>query len=242
MCKLRPMSICLFILAAIGCCSAELLVVDSEASGWYDHRGYSLGFSSNWVGQSYLMGKQYQNASYFIFSIPELTQEITAVQLVMELTNYYSDDPSEDIRISGVSTPAEELVGSHTGLNMSPSTYKDLVMGPELGILTVDTGGILIPFLELEVIQNDGKGPLFSCSFNDVGLQLINDAIGGTFAIGLSLIDVDAPEVEYVAFSIYLGDPDYCIHQLHITTVPEPSSMLLLLGSVFFFRKRNNDR
>jgi len=228
-------SIIIFVFITAALCPAETVIVDADATGDFDNRGYTMGSESNAVGQWNIgVGLTYTFNNFFIFSIPEFQDDITDVQLVLELTGYMSDDPSEDLRISGVSTPADQLVGFHSG---STWIYDDLMDGPELGVLTVNSG-TLMPFSFLSSVNNDGKGPLFTCSLNETGLQMVNDAAGGTFAIGLSMMDIDSTGDEFVIFFKGDGDPDYWVHQLHITTIPEPATMLLLMGGVVFLRTK----
>ena len=221
MLKLRQISMIFLILSVATFCPAEVIVVDSEASGWYDQRGYSLGSSgSNAVGQNDMGTTRYLYNTYFVFSIPELPQEIADIQLVLELTSYFSEDFSEDVRISGVSTPADQLTAKHTlpDPSLAPWIYNDLMDGPELGVLTV----------EKEALE-----PFFSCSLNEMGLQMINDAAGGTFAIGLSLMNIDSADDENIAFNESLGG----FNVLQITMIPEPGTILLLMAGTIFLRR-----
>jgi hypothetical protein len=122
-------------------------------------------------------------------------------------------------------------------MNSDTNIYNDLMDGPELGVMTVDAG-TLFPFIGLDQWTNEGKGPLFSCSFNETGLQMVNDAMGGVFAIGLSMMDINSDGDEWLVFQKEMGDPEYYVHQLHITTIPEPTTMLLLMGGVVFLRTK----
>lgn len=212
-------------------CSAEVIVIDADATVAYDHRGIG-GISGGILGRGY-----FDFNSGLIFSIPDLSYEITEVKLVLELTGYFSDDPSEDIRISAVDTPVNELTASHFGLDAAPWIYNDLMEGPELGTMTVNLG-TLRPFTGLDQWWNDGKGPLFSCQLNETGLQSVNDAKGETFAIGLNMMNIDDSEEECLVFQEEMGDPDYWVAQLQITTVPEPGTLLLLVAGTIFLRKK----
>jgi len=186
------------------------------------------------------MSTSYTYNGYFIFPIPELTDQITDIQLVLELVSYCSEDLTEDILLSGVSTAPEELKLTHTlnDIGMAPWIYYDLMDGPELGILTVDLG-TLAPFRHLSRFENDGKGPLFSCCLNETAIRAITESAGEQFVIGFSLIDISSTEEEYVVFDKNQGDTDYWVHYLQITTIPEPATLLFLaIGTVCMKRRK----
>lgn len=61
-------------------CSANTIVVDAYASGWYDQRGYSFGRSgSNLVGLNYLGDVPYTYNTFYIFTIPALGADVAGV-------------------------------------------------------------------------------------------------------------------------------------------------------------------
>ena len=67
---------------------------------------------------------------------------------------------------------------------------------------------------------------------------MVDDAAGGTFALGLSMMDIDIGGEEWIVFQQEMGDPDYWVHQLHITTIPEPGTILLLIPGIILLRKK----
>lgn len=217
---------CVFVfLVSLGV--ADTLKIASDDAGWYRDDGYHFQTNSILVGVNdpYSNIEKYeQSASFLVFSIPELDEEIVSVSFSLELALYGSVDPTEDIYVSAISTPVAELMSSHTGTGLTPWIYEDLTDGPQLGMLHVDAG-LLYPFISL----SDDKGPIFTCTLNEAGTALVQEAEGGLFAIGLNLMNATEGREEYVRSAQWPGDSQFWIHHLEITTIPEPSTMVLLL-------------
>ena len=236
--NLKTITFFCVITAVSSLCIADTIIIDAEDSGSYDERGYHLVNSSSGTGISELAGGWVNNNSYFVFSIPELDADITEVMLSLELTYYGSHDAYEDIRISAISTPIDELVVSHTNSDtgMAPWIYDDLMDGAELGIMRVELADPLKPFIWLSSFH--GQGPVFSCTLNETAIQMIQETAGSQFALGLSLIDTNYTNKEYINFKPILPH-EYKIQQLQITTIPEPGTIMFVVTGSLLISIRN---
>lgn len=224
------------ILLGIPLCDAEIIIVDAYDTGWYDDAGlHNANNSNNSTGIAIYDTMTTELRSFFVFSIPEITDEIIDVTLCLEATYYWSDDPYEDIRISPVSTPIDILTtghGSSQPLPKNQAIFNDLANGPELSVLKID----------LFYYSRYGKpGPLFCSTFNEFGRELVQSAAGNQFAIGLHILELSGDRNEGVAFSSDFGDTTVRIHQLQITTIPEPATMLFFAIGAFYLKRGNSD-
>ena len=228
--------VCLGAILILASCSiAETIIVDADNTGWYNDRGTHWGSNdSNTTGKSFksFIGEnpEYSN-SYFVFTVPEIPLEITKVVLCLELTYYTSNDPYEDVKISSVSTPVDELVADHYD---SYGIYNDLMDGPELAMWRIPDDALYGDF--------DNEKTLLYCTLNELGKNLVTEASGGQFAIGLSLVDMTGESFQYLGFNSGYGDSTVRTHQLHITTVPEPAAMVLLTIGAFFLNRRKTNQ
>lgn len=234
----RRLSLCFLMLFLISIepCLAEIVTVEAENVGWYRKDGYHFqtnGISVGVYQPTTLSDEYYAFASYLVFSIPQITEEVVDVTFSLELTYYGSDDLSETILLSGVSTSIDTLIASHTGAGRKPSIYRDLKDGPELGSMEVNLGN-LFPYIALF----EPHGPVFSSNLNATGVQMVEGASGGQFAIGLSMLNTDGDREEHIGSKAMWGDPNYWVAQLDIVTVPEPGIFLYMaLGLIGFRRK-----
>lgn len=224
------------ILASASLCTAETIILDAVDTGSYDERGYCLLNDDSSTGITHLGARYRSNNSFFVFSIPEFDTDIQDVTLSLELTMYASNDAFEDICISAVSTPIDQLIISHSysvEVGMAPEIYSDLMDGPELGVMQVNVG-TLFPFVFLPSFWE--HGPVFSCILNQTAVQMIQDVEGGTFAVGMSLVNTRGDEDEWVDFNSSFIHPDFQIQQLQITLIPEPATLLLVSIGAFLLR------
>lgn len=218
-------------------CTAETIIVDAFDTGWYDNTGFhNENNASNSTGIFIFDTRTIELRSFFVFSIPEITDEIVDVTLCLEATRYWSDtDPYEDIRISPVSAPVGVLTAGHSGspsLPKDPAIYNDLANGPELGILRVN---------QFHYGTRGQPGPLFYSTFNQDGRQLVQSAAGSQLAIGLSVVGLAGNRTEGVGFYNIYGDDTPRTYQLQITTIPEPTTMLFFAIGAFYLKQENSD-
>ncbi len=235
--KYQISGLLILVLATISVSIANTIVIDTDDTGWYNQYGYHSSNNKNSSVGVTVYGDDIDPVmnSYFLFSIPEITDEISDVTLCLEVTRYWGEDAYENLLISPVSIPSNELVLSHgyveSGRPPAVHIYNDLMSGPELGVMRVDV---------FRYGTYKKPGPLFYCDFNDYGKELIQDAAGGQFAIGLSIMGLDGERNEGLSFGNGYGDDTVRIYQLQITTIPEPATMILLLTGTIFLKKKNN--
>lgn len=173
--------------------SAEQLTVDAYDRGWWNNLGVHDQYNKNtYTGK----GDEKTYRSYLAFDLSSLSRLITAATLRVEIERYFSADPSESVVVYDVSTPISVLTAS--GENVA--VFSDLGTGNSYGGFTViptDVGSVLQITLSGEALND------------------INAALGGRFAVGLSLSSIAGySSQEAVRFS---WDVEPRVHQLVLT-------------------------
>jgi hypothetical protein len=158
--------------------------------------------------------------SFFVFdlSVPGTTPAIvTAASLRLDTLLYDSPDDSETIEFFDVSTPIATLTSGAGNATDNIAIFDDLGGGTSYGSRAYsEADENLVREIELDA----------------AAVAAINAALGGSFAIGASLIDcatcLDPGQglADELVFADGFGDAGSAIKQLVL--VPEPSTALLL--------------
>lgn len=152
-------------------------------------------------------------------------------------TGFYSSDSTETVGLFDVATPVSKVTGEGgtDEIVNDLDIYHDLHRGTQYGSITVSEAD---------------NGQLLAISLNSAGLDALNAALGGKFAIGGALTSISGGDTQRV-FTVSGNRPGYAPGDgrtyLDITfaptaTVPEPSTLGLfglgLLGFVLRARRK----
>ena len=207
----------LLCVAVLGLLMLSVASVDAVTFGAIDRGHFSAqGFhnptnKNTFTGQS---GGLVHN-SFFVFDLSSLSGTVTGGNLELELENYFGPDASESFTVFDVSTSAPALGSSYsTGSPTGLAIFADLGAGNVYGGATVSSSDV---------------GSIISMSLSAQAIVDINAAAGGTFAVGVALLQpfTLSSGNEAVRFSV---GTEPRTHQLVLNTaaVPEPSTLLLL--------------
>jgi hypothetical protein len=211
---------------------ARAATIDATDSGWYNVSGTHLAQIDNYiVGAG--NGTLYHN--FFVFDLTGVTGLVVSASLELynpdnalpALKGYISPDATETYTLYDVSTPIATVQASNVGA-AGQAVYNDLGSGVDFGQATVSAAD---------------NGSIVSIVLNAAGLDALNAALGGQFALGGALTTLGGAGTEYVfGFSVGIGNPD--VRRLVIETtsaVPEPA-LLLLLGPAIAVALRRRAR
>jgi hypothetical protein len=192
------------------------IVVDAIDRGWWDGNGAHDSSNKNtFTGRT----SGILHNSYFVFDLTNLSGQATAGTLRLELENYYGNESSETFSVHDVSTPISDLSASGS---FQHSIYEDLRSGNTYGSMTVTATDV---------------GSVITISLNAIALSDITSALGGKFAIGITVpaIAAGGGGSRGIRFS---EDEEQRVHQLVLETaaveeVPEPSTITMFaLGAI----------
>ena len=198
---------------------AGVVILDAVDKVYYLDSGFH-----NETVQRTLVGWDSPNKynSFFVFDLSSLTEQIISVTLRLEAEGYFGLHTSETFTLFSVETSVPTLTTGHSSGAPGIAIFNDLESGDIYGSATVLPSNI---------------GTLVDISLSNEALNNVNSSIGGMFAIGAHLnnINTDLPE-HSVSFSSNSG---IGINQVLLTTIPEPATVLLLgLGAVMLRRRQ----
>lgn len=211
---------------------AHASTIDATDSGWYNVSGTHLAQIDNYiVGAG--NGSLYHN--FFVFDLTAVSELVVGASLELynpdnalpALKGYVSPDATETYALYDVSTPIDILQASNAGA-VGQAVYDDLGSGSALGEVSVSAAD---------------NGTVVSIVLNAAGLEALNAARGGQFAIGGALATLGGASSEYLfGFSQAIGNPE--LRQLVIETsaVPEPGVLLLFGSAIAAAMRRHRAR
>lgn len=144
------------------------------ATGWYNYTGFHLAANPNYLVGTF-SGIDFND--FFVFDLSGVTGTITSAQLdVGDVQNGFDSSPISIWDLYDVSTPISTLIADQFD---AAGIYGDLASGTLFGTQTVtaadDNSQIIIP-LDADAVS------------------ALNGAVGGSFAIGGTLPQVNIPE------------------------------------------------
>ncbi len=137
-------------------------------SGQYSATGFHDPANTNYVS-GLLNGTEFR--SFFAFDLTSAFEVISAT-FTLNAETFASDDPTELYRLFDVSTDVASLVAGGSG---QTGTFDDLGSGNGLG--------------RIELTQDD-DGDLVTITFSAVGISVLNETVGGQFAMGGAVISL----------------------------------------------------
>ena len=210
---------------------ASAATIDATDTGWYNVSGTHIAQIDNYiVGAG--NGTLYHN--FFVFDLTSVTGLVVSASLELynpdnilpALKGYISPDATESYTLYDVSTPIATVQASNVGA-AGQAVYNDLGSGVDFGQMTVSAAD---------------NGSIVSIVLNAAGLDALNAALGGQFALGGALTTLGGADTEYVfGFSVALGNPDVRRLVIETSAVPEPA-LLLLLGPAIAVALRRRAR
>jgi hypothetical protein len=206
-------------LAVLLMASTPASAVTSTATdrGWFDEIGQHRVSNKNaYAGQD----GSAQFRSFFVFDLSSLSGTATSATLRLEHEQYFGPDATETFDVFDVSTSAAALGTDHFMSNAAgQSIYDDLGTGNLYASNIVASPGTVGTILEI--------------TLNSQAITDINNALGGTFSVGLKLRDpfTLTSGSEAVRFSV---EDEPRTHELVLgfeSAVPEPITATLgLMG------------
>jgi len=209
--------------------AAPAEVLDAVDSGWFSPTQH-IGQNEN-----YVVGNvdSVERRNFFIFDLGGVTGEITGATLSLYnpdsdlafLKGYVSPDPTETYTLFDVTTATSTLKLSQVGA-AAAAVFDDLGAGTILGQVTLSSAD---------------NGTTVSIVLDGDALAALNAARGGEFAIGGALTTLGgAAEERAFGFAELLDNPSVRRLDLTVTAtpVPEPATVLLLLGGAGLFLRR----
>ena len=142
------------------------------------HRAHTATNSNYLVGQA----GSVQYHDYFVFNLSTVTQQISAVQLVLSnpTNGYSSPDPTETYSLFDVSTPLASLEATGTG---QTAIFNDLGSGTALGSRNYSAAD---------------NGAITSIPLNSSAVNSLNAARGGQIAVGGALTTISGTATQEV--------------------------------------------
>ncbi len=164
--------------------------------------------------------------SFFTYDLSSLYLTVIDAKLELRRYDYASSVSSETLGLFDVSTGANTL---NYNVGTSIDIFEDLGSGLCYG--------------EYEVFNTGSSEDIISIQLNDFAIDDINNAMGGWFSIGCSLLTIDGTTVGSGTESIFGnshidGEPQ----RLVLEIIPEPASLLMMSFGLFLFVKQRSGR
>lgn len=165
----------------------------------------------------YVSGASPQGAGYLLFDLSSLAQDVLAVSLELDATTVSAGSPFS-VSLYDIVTPLEYLTAEHAGFYEEP--------GPDSGEIWNDLHGGAV--YGSATLSASDQGSHVTFTFNQDGIDAVNAAQGGWWAVALSPDDPFAGNSLISGWTDIAGD-----NYLNMQTVPEPSTMALFaLGGI----------
>lgn len=169
------------------------------------------------LGHNYVIGRpspvsQIGN-NFFVFDLSSVLDQVISAEFWIESSAYISADPSETFTVYDITGSIPAIRDASAGV----AGFADMQSGNAYGNIDVSSAD---------------NGTMLHLILNAQAIQDINAGLGGLFAIGgtVSTLDMITPRDEQIFVFTNPDDPRDGV-ELHLTIVPEPSAMGLLMVS-----------
>ena len=236
----RILAGCLVVVMALGAGTAQAAIIDivADDAGQYSSDGWHEVDNENYQTGEDTDEYRFASRSFFIFTIPTLTDPLVSAQLLAynPLNGYSSPDASETFQAADVSTSLGDLDADH-----APGSASGQAIWADLGAASY--GSVV-------VTAND-DGSYVTVALGGTALTDIATAAGGQMAIGGSLTTLSGTSqtgYEERIFGWSTGWPfSDTPPRLVLTTrsgeppppvIPEPATFALLGGALLGLARR----
>lgn len=190
---------------------AASIVINSTDRGWHNEHGLHFPSNLNYsAGDSDDRFSPFSIRDFFVFDLSGITEDILSAELRLANPDlgFRSRDASETFTLFSVETAIPILI-----VGGRAATYDDLGTGTIYGS-TVATAA--------------SNGTTITISLNAAFLAAATAAGGGSIAVGGAITTLDGDPLTPEHLFAWTNDGDMSHTQLVITTVPEPSTSLLI--------------
>ncbi|MBW2455489.1 MAG: hypothetical protein JRI68_13300, partial [Deltaproteobacteria bacterium] len=177
-------------------CSPSQIVLAAVERGWWRDDGDHTSTNDN-TFTGYFNGSGFTHNSYFIFDLSGVSGTVVGAELWLEVEDYNSADPNEQLSVWDVSTPAATLEASGSG---QVQIFNDLMSGNQYGSSTfvvADEATVKTMGLNAQAVidLNAALGTDFS-----VGLH--NDTVTGTASQWIRFSSQTEPRIHYLVLTM----------------------------------------
>lgn len=204
------------VLSSLG--NAATIDLDAQNRGWYDETGRHISGNLNYfAGRTFNveLDRFLDYHNFFVFDLPTVADPLVGATLVVESGEVPPmDGETRTYSTYSVSTSPTTL-GSEED---SVAIFEDLGSGDLYGSHTFDS------YISIEDTET------WSITLSEEAVASISAALGGTWAVGGAVSDLETDDRWFYAFG---GSQDIPLSdtQLHLTAIPEPATGFATLAA-----------